>query len=885
MERNLKNALYLAVMMALLVPGAARAAPSAGFGGGSVEADHISAMSEIDAAIKTDDADTKLVTTTLANPAGNLCLEIDSTGTVVHAADTCANLGPGGTTPWHTIGDTAGDGDVPMAEYDQDLSWNTAAAAAAFDGLTISLVYDGTSDVGEQNLMRVVQLDGGGDATGNPESLLLLENLDTTADDAVDAALEIRASNSMPIGIKATDPEIVAALAIGLNTITSTNCSMSDDGTNMDYTCPVSASSFLADASPSVDDDDTSLATTAFVQAETVAAGDVTGTIGTGLTIGAGVVEEAMMSTEDFGSFSCAGGADDCLIDSGAVTEAMMSTEDFGDFSCAGGADDCDLNANVVGTSQLDMTAAFQFSGAWDSTTAGTVDFAGPVTATGFVADDRTVEPGNRIQVNDNDTAFTSDPTCANSGTAGQLTILDVEEGAGDNWQICDGTSILHDIVNTAADIIADTQILVGTGAGTGAYVTMSSDATLANTGALTIADSVAVASWTLTTPTLSGISVFPFEATPTTDADGEFSIDLDAWAAGHDTIEFWDGTASVYVVATTASAAPSDGQVPKWNTDGTITWQNDADTGGATKINDLGDADAYGTVGMAMWDQGWNWDTGTTASTFTGLSLSLLFDATTDGNTQNLVKIVQKDGGGDATGQPETLLLIENLDTTVDDAVLAGLEIRADTTMPIAINLSDASIVTALALGENDITVSGVTVTATELEELAAIDATVIAAADWTQLALLDGGSPALSVASMTGSLDLGTGTIQGAVNLVIEAGAATDSPTASEMSGSFFIASYATGPMVYDLPTAVAGENACFYDEEGDGITLVPNASDLINLDGTPLDVIDTIDSPGVAGGAGTDPGSFICVLAIDATTWITVGRSGTWIDAGAE
>jgi hypothetical protein len=71
---------------------------------------------------------------------------------------------------------------------------------------------------------------------------------------------------------------------------------------------------------PSVDDNDTSIATTAFVQAETVAAGDVTGTIASGLTIGAGVVEEAMMSTEDFGDFSCGAGADDCLLDAGAVS-------------------------------------------------------------------------------------------------------------------------------------------------------------------------------------------------------------------------------------------------------------------------------------------------------------------------------------------------------------------------------------------------------------------------------------------------------------------------------------------------------------------------------------------------------------------------------------
>jgi hypothetical protein len=83
-------------------------------------------------------------------------------------------------------------------------------------------------------------------------------------------------------------------------------------------------------------------------------------------------------------------------------------------------------------------------------TEAGAADFAGAVTATSFTADDATAEPGNRAQVNDNDTAFANDPTCANSGEAGELTMLDVNEAAGDEWEICDGTSQALDITNVA---------------------------------------------------------------------------------------------------------------------------------------------------------------------------------------------------------------------------------------------------------------------------------------------------------------------------------------------------------------------------------------------------------------------------------------------------
>lgn len=110
------------------------------------------------------------------------------------------------------------------------------------------------------------------------------------------------------------------------------------------------------------------------------------------------------------------------------------------------------------------------------------------ITASSVTVDDRTVEPGNLFTVNHNNTAFTLDPTCANSGTIGKLTLIDVDESASvEDHQFCNDKDIWADIVQTAADIIADTQILVGSGAGTGAYVPLSGDATLANTGDMTI--------------------------------------------------------------------------------------------------------------------------------------------------------------------------------------------------------------------------------------------------------------------------------------------------------------------------------------------------------------------------------------------------------------
>jgi hypothetical protein len=65
--------------------------------------------------------------------------------------------------------------------------------------------------------------------------------------------------------------------------------------------------------------------------------------------------------------------------------------------------------------------------------------------------------------------------------------------------------------------------------------------------------------------------------ATPTTDAFGEMSTDNDAWAASRGAPQFFDGTASTYLVGVAASDIPTDGQTPRWNTGGTITWETPA--------------------------------------------------------------------------------------------------------------------------------------------------------------------------------------------------------------------------------------------------------------------------------------------------------------------
>ena len=80
------------------------------------------------------------------------------------------------------------------------------------------------------------------------------------------------------------------------------------------------------------------------------------------------------------------------------------------------------------------------------------------------------------------------------------------------------------------------------------------------------------------------------------------------------------------------------------------------------------------------------------------------------------------------------------------------------------------------------------------------------------------------------------------------------------------------------YTLPGAEIGLVVMFYDIGGGVITIDPvDGTDTIYLDGTAITAGYAIDSPGVVG-------NFICLIAIDGTRWITAGRSGTWIDGGA-
>lgn len=97
-------------------------------------------------------------------------------------------------------------------------------------------------------------------------------------------------------------------------------------------------------------------------------------------------------------------------------------------------------------------------------------------------------------------------------------------------------------------------------------------------------ADKTAVASNTLgtigittanvTTLTLSAALQLLSDPAPTTGTAGYMAFDNNAWASGRGAVQVYDGTANTYLVGVLASDTPTNGQVPTWNTGGTITWE-----------------------------------------------------------------------------------------------------------------------------------------------------------------------------------------------------------------------------------------------------------------------------------------------------------------------
>jgi hypothetical protein len=135
-------------------------------------------------------------------------------------------------------------------------------------------------------------------------------------------------------------------------------------------------------------------------------------------------------------------------------------------------------------------------------------------------------------------------------------------------------------------------------------------------------------------------------------------------------------------------------------------------------------------------------------------------------------------------------------------------------------------------------------------------------------------------TVSSSTGVTDISlsalnlatTGSIAGGIPITSDNnGMSSAEMTSAGMYGRMYLA---TGAGTWALPGAATGMNFCIYSTTAAAIVINPDNGDTITLNGTALSAGDSITS---ASGAG----DFICLLAVSADSWITLGRSGTWTD----
>lgn len=425
----------------------------------------------------------------------------------------------------------------------------------------------------------------------------------------------------------------------------------------------------------------------------------------------------------------------------------------------------------------------------------------------------------------------------------------------------------------TTGTLATTTSNITGTAAGLSSTLAVGSGGTGATTAA---AAASALGVGTEDSPQFTGIELSHESANTLTASGGTLSIEGNAVAMasaipdrGSLSIDTDDAVtfASVAIASATFTdedAAPSvAGQLKYDNTvtgisDGALSWYDDDAVRYLVDLDTLPSDDDYVVAYDADNDK-----------------FYMKADSTGAGGDQ-LVDIVA------------TSPLLVNSTTNVDDA-LPGSD--ADITFSISatpsftsVTASSAEINGTITLA-NDETIANSTDTqilfAANGGENLAID---LDTATDNEIAISSpGGATNLSLGSLNFAT---TGTIMGAINIVTTTDG-TESPTAAQMYGTMFIADHATATSDtdYTLPSAVAGMCACFYDNGGGagGIIIDAAAGDEIILDGAGIGAADALDSPGVAGDGAN--GDFICILAIDATNWITLGKSGTWVDGGAD
>lgn len=485
------------------------------------------------------------------------------------------------------------------------------------------------------------------------------------------------------------------------------------------------------------------------------------------------------------------------------------------------------------------------------------------------------------------------------------------------------------------------TKIITGTGTNASGQVgVFNASGALASTGVVapasgtlaTLAGAETFTNKTITAPALT------VEADPTTAADGEMSIDADAWAAGRDALELFDGTASTYLLGALASDTPTNGQVPKWNTGGTITWEDDATGAGSGAFSDGADPVVLNT---------------TTKEVEIGPTLAGAAKLTVHGDADEVQLLVQ----GNAT-QTNYLLRLENSAAVEQFAVTNTGDVNVSGTLDMGgfdindVNLTNATVGGSALSGANtgdEVTateaVQGVAEIATQAEANAGTGTNLMVTAD--KLEAWDGGANIATVGTITSGtwqgttvavdqggtgaatltdggvlLGSGTGAVtamavladgemivgDGTTDPVAESGATlrtsigvgtgdTLALTAVTASGTgsrlpIFTEShavahtltntecygavyYVTGAVDIQLPNIEAGMSITVIADGAVVVSIAPDTGDTLRLDGTDLTASNEADSTGTLGD--------IAVLTYhSANKWYVASNS--WVDGGA-
>jgi hypothetical protein len=126
--------------------------------------------------------------------------------------------------------------------------------------------------------------------------------------------------------------------------------------------------------------------------------------------------------------------------------------------------------------------------------------------------------------------------------------------------------------------------------------------------------------------------------------------------------------------------------------------------------------------------------------------------------------------------------------------------------------------------------------------------------------------------------------GVVGGHRRVVISASSGTTALTAAQ-SGALVANTGTSGTTTFTLPVAATGLNFCFVEAGDAGGELLINPGTGVDIIGKtqPSETgtgIDTADGTGIKNTAATNvKGDFVCLTALDATTWHMTAQAGVW------